>query len=90
MYSSDPSSSPYYKTLSDTSKRMGLLPLHPLERQRQSDKEGESWVKFRLSGCCVCRGQEVLAVKDRGEAQEGGVFVCVGGVFLNNFLSLLP
>lgn len=74
VYSPDPSSFPHYKTLSDTSKRMELFPLHPLERQRQSDKEVESWVELKLSGCCVCRGQGVPGVKDRrGEGHEGGV-----------------
>lgn len=82
VYSPDPSSSPYYKTLSDTSKRMGLLPLHPLERRRQSDKEGESWVELKLSGCCVCR---TGGSDGGGERQKGGV---VEEVCLNIFLSL--
>lgn len=70
-------SSPYYKTLSNTSKAVGSVALTPsgeTETVRQSRSE---LCRAELSGCCVW-GQEVLGVKD-----ERGV---VGEVIWNIFL----
>lgn len=69
------------KSCPDTSKKVELLSLHPLEREavRQS---GGVW----LSGCCVSTGQEVPGVEDNkgrgtgglrgGETKLPGTFCC--------------
>lgn len=63
-----------------------IVALTPSGETEASRKRRLSWVELICSGCFVCRGHEVLGVRDRAWGwQEGGV---VGEVFKNIFLSL--